>query len=111
MSEKGTEQQFTINIPIDWNIPENMPRPYASNVFVQAGRYEAIISFFQSHLPLLTGTSEENQAKLEQIKSIEAECVAQVIVNPELIPKIIEALQTSFLQYQNLKQLDEGSQQ
>jgi hypothetical protein len=112
MSEEDIKQQITVNIPVDWHIPENISRPYASNVFVQAGQYEAIISFFQSHPPLLTGTREENQAKLKQIESIRAECVAQVIVNPELIPKIIEALQTSFQQYQNLKQtLEEEGQQ
>jgi hypothetical protein len=93
----------SINVPVDWHIPEGYPRPYASNMFAQAGEYEIILSFFQANLPLLTGTPEENKAKLEQIESISAECVSRVIVNPELVPKIIKALQTTYDAYTAVK--------
>ena len=65
-------------------------------MFVQVGEYEIVLSFFQTKLPLLTGTPEENRAKLEQLGIIQANCVGRIIVNPDLIPKIIEALQTTY---------------
>ena len=89
-------QSTSINIPVDWHIPEDFPSPYASNMFVQVGEYEIVLSFFQTKLPLLTGTPEENKAKLEQLGIIQANCVGKIIVNPDLIPKIIEALQTTY---------------
>lgn len=92
-----------ISVPIDWHIPSELKSQYASNVFVQAGEYEMILSFFQTQLPLLTGTVEENQKKLEEFKSIRSECVGRIIVPPDLVPKIISALQTSLENYQALK--------
>jgi hypothetical protein len=111
MSDIDQESQTSINIPVNWNIPEGFPRPYASNMFAQAGEYEIIISFFQANLPLLTGTPEENKAKLEQIGSISAECVSRIIVNPELVPKIIQALQTTYDAYTAAKKLNERSKE
>jgi hypothetical protein len=102
-TEKEILSSHEINIPVDWHIPENFSSKYASNVLVQAGEYEFIISFFQTELPLLTGTTEENKAELERLGSIRAECVSRVIVHPELVPKIIQALQTTLDSYQNLK--------
>src|SRR5262249_13644554 len=98
------------NIPIEWHISENLSGQYASNVFMQAGGYEVILYFFQTQLPLLTGTPEENKAKLEQLKSVKAECVAKLIVNPDLVPKIISTLQAGLDVYKTQKAiLEEGN--
>jgi hypothetical protein len=101
-------EKKSINVPIEWYIPEQFPTPYASNVFVQPGEYEFTISFFSTQLPLLTGTPEENQAKLQQLKNIRAECVGRVIVSPELVPKIIQALQSTLDQYMKVKKAREA---
>lgn len=103
------DQSTGINIAVDWHIPEGFPSPYASNMFAQAGEYEIVLSFFQTKLPLLTGTSEENKAKLEQLGTIPAECVGRIIVNPDLVPKIIQALQTTYDGYIATKNFIEGS--
>jgi len=108
--EPEQEQPTSINIPVDWNIPDGFTSPYASNMFAQAGEYEIILSFFQAKLPLLTGTPEENKAKLEGLASIPAECVGRIIVNPELVPKIIKALQTTYDAYTTVK-LNERSKE
>jgi hypothetical protein len=104
-------QSTSINIPIDWHIPEGFPSPYASNMFAQAGEYEIVLSFFQTKVPLLTGTPEENRAKLEQLGTIQADCVGRIIVNPNLVPKIIQALQTTYDGYITTKSVIEGSKE
>ena len=104
-----TDQATKINIPVDWRIPDDFPSPYASNMFAQAGEYEIVLSFFQTKLPLLTGTPEENRAKLEQLGAIQANCVGRIIVNPDLVPKIIQALQTTYDGYIATKRMIEGS--
>ncbi len=106
--EQGDQSSKGIQIPIDWRTPENFPSSYASNVFVQAGEYEIILSFFQTKLPLLIGTPEENKTKLEQLGAIPAECVGRIIINPDLVPKIIQALQTTWDAYTTAKKLSEG---
>ncbi|TMC17655.1 MAG: hypothetical protein E6J34_18295 [Chloroflexi bacterium] len=71
MEKTEQEKDPSINMSIDWHIPECLPMKYASNAFVQMGQYEFIISFFQSQLPLLTGSPEEkkNHAIIPSIKN------------------------------------------
>lgn len=96
MSNTGEGQQKVgkIQLPIDWHIPDSIQSRYVTNVLVQPGQYEIIISFFETQIPLLAGQPEENKAKLEQIGAIRAECVGRIIVVPEQVPGIISALQT-----------------
>lgn len=105
MGESEQEHGVTrsVNIPIDWHEPENLLSQYASNVFVQAGEYEIVLSFFQTQLPLLAGTPEENLARLEKLGGIRAECVGKITINPDLVPKFIESLQKTYDSYQELK--------
>ncbi len=99
MSEIEPEDQSSVTLPIDWHVPEDFPTPYASQMFAQAGEYDMILSFFQAKPPLLTGTPQENKAKLEQLNGIRAECVSRVIVPADLVPRIIQALQTTWDAY------------
>lgn len=109
-TERENKPPLNINIPIEWHVPENLRGQYASNVFMQAGEYEVFIYFFQTQLPLLVGTPEENKAKLEQLQSVRADCVAKLIVNPDLVPKIISTLQAGWDAYQTQKAiLEEGN--
>jgi len=55
---------------IDWQIPNDIHSRYATNLVVQAGPNEFIISFFEVRAPILLGSPEEVQASLEKIKSI-----------------------------------------
>lgn len=41
MSEIEPESRSTsITLPIGWHVPEDLPVPYATNMFTQAGEYE-----------------------------------------------------------------------
>ncbi len=110
MSEIEQEQpeDHNMSLPINWHVSENIQSRYASNVFVQAGEQEIFLSFFETILPILAGSPEENKAKLLQQGGVRAECVARIIVDPELVPKLIKALQTTFEGYQAMKRALEG---
>jgi len=108
MSEIEQEKQLTHHmIPIKWNVPDNIQSLYASNVFVQACEYEISLLFFETQLPLLTGSSEEIINQLKEIDAVQAKCVAKIVVNPELVPKLIQALQTGLDKYQSDKKMQE----
>ncbi len=96
MAEREVEG---IYVPIEWHVPEDLISRYANNIVVQHTEDEFIISFFEARPPLLLGPSEEIKAKLEQIKSIRAECVARIIVAAEKMPSVIEALQGNLDKY------------
>ena len=97
------QQSNGVALPISWHFPEGLHSRYATNVLVQSGQFEIIISFFEAQLPILLGQPEENKAKLEQLGSIQAECVAKIIVSPELMPTIINALQVGLENYRASK--------
>ena len=110
MSEREQEQPESHNksLPILWHVSENIQSRYASNVFVQAGEQEIFLSFFETVLPILTGSPEENVAKLIEQGGVRAECVARIIVDPELVPKLIQALETTLNAYRTTKRVQEG---
>src|SRR5579864_7501240 len=101
--EQGQPENHNISLPIDWHVSENIQSRYASNVFVQAGEHELILSFFETVLPILAGSPEENKAKLLQQGAIRAECVARIIVDADLVAKLIQALQTTLDGYLAVK--------
>lgn len=110
MNEEKQKQQPTdnINIPIDWQIPDSIQSIYASNVFVQPGEYEITLSFFETHPPILTGSPEENLNKIRRLGAIPAKCVARIVIDPELVPKLIQALQTGLDGYHATRRTLEG---
>ena len=106
--EQGQAEDRGMSLPIDWHVSENIQSRYASNAHVQAGEHELILSFFETVLPILAGSPEENKAKLLQQGAIHAECVARIIVAPDLVPKLIQALQTTLNGYLAAKRTQEG---
>ena len=102
MSDMNQERQQGITLPIKWNIPDDIQSRYANNVLVQSGPYEIVISFFETQYPLLAGSPEENKAQLEQLGVVQANCVSRIIVSPELLAVIIDAMQTGLNAYQQI---------
>lgn len=90
-------QQMTL--PVVWHVSDQIQSRYADNIIVQPRRYDMVLSFFESQFPPLGGTPEENRAALEKLGAIRADCVAKIVVAPELLPAIITALQTAYEGY------------
>jgi hypothetical protein len=97
------EDTGKIALPLDWHIREEVRSQYANNVLVQAGQYEIVISFFETILPILTGQPEENKSKLEALGAIHAELVSRIVISPELVPGLIQALEASLENYRQTR--------
>ncbi len=108
--QEGREEQLSeiLNFPIEWHVSDTLPSHYAANVFVQPGQYEVILTFFEMRPPLLTGTPEQNKATLEKLGAVRAECVSRIIIDPDLIPKLIEALQKGLEGYHASRAIQQG---
>lgn len=109
--EKEQPSTNEVNVSLDWQIPDNIQSKYASNVYVQAGEYEITLSFFETFMPMLSGSPEETRAEIEQLGTIPAKCVARIVISPDLAPKLIQALQTGLDAYLTAKKLLEERQQ
>lgn len=85
------------NIPIKYNISDQIITRFASNMVVQTIENEFKISFFEMKPEIILGPSSSIP------KEARAECVASVIVTPEKLPKFIEALQKQLDNYNSIK--------
>ena len=93
------EEQSHLDVKLEWNISDKIVPHYATNLTVQTGENEIIVSFFRTLPPLLVGTAEEVQQQLAGIKSVKAECIAQVIVSPSRMQEFIGVMQTGLTNY------------
>jgi hypothetical protein len=102
-TEQEQQQSDGITLSVDWHFPEGLLSRYANNVIVQAGQYDFVISFFEMQLPALLGPPEENIAKLKEMGKVRAECVSKIIISPELVQGLIDALQTELVRFSSQK--------
>jgi hypothetical protein len=94
-------------VPIEWQFPASLVSRYATNLVVQQGEHEFIISFFEIHLPMLLGLPEQRKATIDQLETVPAECVARLIVAAERMPEFVKVLQEQLEQYRSRRQTPE----
>jgi len=84
---------------IEWHVSENLAKRYATNFVIRHTENEFNLSFFDVDPPIILGTEEEARKKLNAVKSVRANCVSSIIVTPDKIPGLIEALQANYGKY------------
>lgn len=97
MSEEE-EEPGALAVPIEWQIPDDMIPRYATNFVVQSTGHEFVISFFEVRPPFLLGAPEDRKARLEELGSVPARCVAQIVLSPTRMAELIRLLNTQFEQ-------------
>lgn len=96
-------------LPIEWHIPPDLISRPATNIVVQHSEHEFTISFFEIRKPILVGPREQQEALLEQTKSVPMICVARVIVSAGRMPEFVRALQLNLERHQStLNELKES---
>ena len=93
-------------LPLEWHFPGDIISRYATNMVVQHTEHEFIVSFFEVRPPVLLGEVEEQEAALEQVKSVRADCVARIIVAPERLKEFIQVLQDNLDKYLSRTELE-----
>ena len=81
------------HVPLDWQIPDGIITRHVTNIVVQRGEHEVIISFFEVKPPIMLGDSEEVQEQLTTLKSVPAVCVSRIVVSTNRLPGFVQALQ------------------
>lgn len=99
-----TQEPQERQIPIEWVFPEDLTSGYATNILVQIGQNEFFISFFEMSPPVIM-----NAADLDTIESVQAYCIARIIVTPDRLNEFIAVLQKQLNLY-NEKKVGEAEQ-
>ena len=100
MPEDGRESR---PVPIEWRVPDSMVSQYVTNMVVQAGEVEFILSFFGIRPPIILNPPAAQGPTLEPPQSVPAECVARLIVAADRMPEFVKVLQENLQQYLSKK--------
>lgn len=101
MSSKKNKDQVEVTgseeapeVAIDFYVPEEMLAIYSDTALVQHTQNEFIISFFQVPRPYLA-----DPEAVKKIKSLKARCVSRIVVSPNQMQQLLEALTTNYEKY------------
>jgi hypothetical protein len=95
------------NIPVTWQMPDDLRAEYATHVIAQRGEHEVHLLFFLAQPPLIAGEPAEREKQLQEIVSVPAKGVAKLIVAADKLDEIIKMLQEIRAQYKAIEQLAE----
>lgn len=82
----------SIQLPLEWHVSPDVVSRYATNMVIQVGANEFILSFFEAIPPVMIFTPEEQGGQISQVRSVRAECVARLIVAAEKMPEFVRVL-------------------
>lgn len=88
-----TESLDLVGAHVEWYVPDTIVSRYATNLTVQRGEHDTVISFFEVVPPLIIGTPEEIRTQLDQLTSVRATCFARIVVANGRMPDFVRALQ------------------
>ena len=92
-------QEDGVRIPIEHVYPDSLETRFADHVVVQHTEHEFRILFYETRPPIMVGSVEERRARLEEIQSIEAVCVARIVVPASRMPEMVRALNDNLAAY------------
>ena len=87
-------------LPIEWYVPETTITRYANNFVVQHTENEFFISFFEIVPPVVLGTPEQVQDRLQRIHAVDARCVTRIVLTSERAKELAKILQTNLRNYE-----------
>ena len=86
-------RRFEVNF--DTAFAADVAPRYATNILVQRTEHEYIISFYEVTPPILIGSINKVQKKLDEMQEAPTRCVARVIVAASRMPEFVATFQKS----------------
>ena len=87
MDETG--QTATVSLPMAWPMFPDVPLQYATNITVQPGEHEFIVSFFAAYAPIIIGSTEAQKAELAKLGVIPVTCLARLVIARGRMPDFV----------------------
>ena len=92
MSDPGIASEQGLRIPIEY-VCEGVRTEYATNLVVQHTEHEFVLSFYRIQSPIIIGSRDERERQIEGMRSVQADCVARIVVAPGRMPDFVIAIQ------------------
>ncbi len=97
----SAEKPTIKEVKIKFIYPDDLKSKFTNNIIVQHQKDHFVISFFETFLPGLLGSKEEQKKMLEKIDHVESKCIARLIVTPEKMADFIKAMESNYNNYSN----------
>jgi hypothetical protein len=93
--------------------PDNLQSHFVQNVVAQAQLDCFILSFFELWPPvIITDTEEEEHQAIQALTSIDAKCVARIVLTPAKMQETIDVLTENMRKHkEKLKAIQEASEE
>lgn len=89
------------HVPITRTYPTDLQTHFVVSIVVQHQADHFILSFFEIWPPPILGETEEEKAQqLEAVSSIEAKCVARLVVTPDKMGEFLDVMNENYTNWQ-----------
>lgn len=100
------------SLKIEYVIPDNPPPAlYANQMLVQADGNATYLSFYQAQPPVIFGPEEDVQKKLNELQSLKAHIVAQIVIPQSRMADFVRVINSTFDAYAHLQVKSDSSSQ
>lgn len=88
------------NVRIVRQFPDDLQTHFISNMTIQHQADHFILSFFEIWPPaILADTDEERQEIIDKIETIEAKCVARIVLTPEKMKEVATVINENIVNF------------
>ncbi len=99
--ELPAEDEPIVGLPIRHRVQEGQPLIFANNMVIQHTADEFIMSFFQVSPPIVPGAPDELRRIAEELGSIDAFCVARIVITPAHMKRVVDAIGSNWERYKD----------
>lgn len=94
-------------VRIEHVVPDDIRTAFTNHLVVQrSDKGEFTVSFFEINNPVLLSGAEGVEECFEKIESVEARCMARVVISGERMPNFIGALIQNYEEFEKERQSD-----
>mgnify|MGYP001592478786 CR=1 FL=1 len=104
MGQDDTEQVVRKQLKIVRKYPDGLQSYFVDNIVVQHQPDRFILTFFEVWPPAVVGDPAEQKAELDSIDSVEAKCVARLVLTPKTMRQLAKLVAENLANYEKLMQ-------
>jgi hypothetical protein len=98
------EDFWSKQLKLEWSYPPDLESHFVLNLVIQNQPEYFILSFFEAWAPpIIAETEEERRQQVEDLSTLEAKCVARLVVTPSKMQEFVQLMTQNLVDWQNMR--------